>query len=571
MRLKLSLKFLLSTSCLMAMIEIAWADVLPGSAMPDTVGKYLQKKAQSNVEVLPPVVANTAPDTSPGVDNAKKINLILKKVILTGNHVYSTQELEKIYQSQLNKVITVADLFKITQAITNYYRNNGYIISRALLPPQHVKEGVVQINIIEGFIDKVDVTGQPKWSKCLLLGMAEQIKACKPLQISRMEHYLMVANEVPGVQTRAVLSPSKTKLGAADLNLNTQMKTVTGYLSYDNYGSRYIGPQQMTANLGFNSFAFSGDTLQLTSSKTPQGFELTFYDANYSFPFDDYGDRMSFGISEIVTHPAFILYATKIEGINKNYYASFSIPIIRERSSNLSLQFSFNYLDSSVTALDELPLYSDHLRNLGVNMSYNFADRFNGSNSFGLEMRQGLPIFGNTTQYDPATAETSRPGGRSDYTKFTTQFNHQQPIKWGLSFYTTLRAQFAHAPLLASEQFTFGGNQLGRGYDLAELIGDKGLAGGLELRYDVSLGRFLPDLQLYAFYDAAQIWSNLRVAGTAPQQSATSVGLGTRFTLTQSLSGNLFWAQPLTRYVAAEDQIGRGWRPRVFFSIVFSL
>src|SRR5690606_493539 len=114
------------------------------------------------------------------------------------------------------------------QDITNFYRNTGYILSRAILPPQHVKDGVVNVQIIEGFIDKVEVAGKPKNATCLVLGMGEQISKCPPLALSRMEKYLLLLNEVPGTQVRAVLSPSKSKAGAADLSLLTDVKTIGG-------------------------------------------------------------------------------------------------------------------------------------------------------------------------------------------------------------------------------------------------------------------------------------------------------------------------------------------------------
>jgi hemolysin activation/secretion protein len=125
---------------------------------------------------------------------------------------------------------------------------------------------------------------------------------------------------------------------------------------------------------------------------------------------------------------------------------------------------------------------------------------------------------------------------------------------------------------LSSEQFTFGGSQLGRGYDVAELIGDRGLAGSLELRYDWFPNKFkIQTLEFYAFYDAGVIW-NIEVNPTSPAKvSATSAGLGMRFYATKYISGNVMWAQPLTKQVAAEELIGDGWKPRVFFSVVAQL
>ncbi len=34
-----------------------------------------------------------------------------------------------------------------------------------------------------------------------------------------------------------------------------------GYMSYDNYGTRYIGPQQLTGNIDYSSLIASGDNV----------------------------------------------------------------------------------------------------------------------------------------------------------------------------------------------------------------------------------------------------------------------------------------------------------------------
>lgn len=545
-------------------------EVLPGSVLPEQVSKALSAEQPTQAQTLPAIVTPPKPEPAPGGEEAKKIKFVLNGIILDGNKVYSDAELSKLYQAKLHKTISVSELFEIVQSITNYYRNNGYIISRAILPPQHVKGGVVRIQIIEGFIGKVDVTGDPKGAKCLVLAFGKKIKECPPLFLSRMEKYLLLANEIPSTSTKAVLSPSKKTTGAADLSLNTANQFTTGYVSYDNYGTRYIGPQQLTANAGLNSAFTSGDAAQITVTKTPKGGELTYYDANYNAALTDEGTRILTGATRAHTHPLFVLRQAQIDGVNVNYYSTIQFPMIRTRESSLTLQASFNYLDSNVTSFSQ-QLYTDHIRPFGFGVTYNFADKYYGSNLIYADIRQGLPILGYTSNTNPQTALTSRPGGRGDFTKIDVQGSRLQAIRGPVSLYMAFRGQWAFNPLLASEQFTFGGSQLGRGYDVAEIIGDKGAAGTLELRYDWFVGRILQSLQLYIFYDVGEIWNFKNIGGTPRKVSGASTGLGTRFFFTKYVSGNLMWTQTLTKEVQAEQLIGDGRRPRVFFSIVASL
>lgn len=560
------------------------ADSLPGSVLPEQVSKSLSRRPTTQAQPVAPIQTPQPAAPSPLLAQAQKIKFQLNAIQLVGNHVFSTQELLPLYKDNLHKLISVADLFKIAQDITNYYRNNGYIISRAILPPQHVKNGVVRVEVIEGYLAKVDVTGNPKGAKSLIKGFGQKIVKSRPLQLSRMEYYLTLANEIPATEVKAVLSPSKNLPGAADLTLTSENHLLTGYVSYDNYGTLYIGPQQMTANLGLNSAISSGDVTQLTVTKTPRGNELTYTDINYNGAVDAEGRRWIFGVTRAHTHPLFILQPQEVDGVNLNYYTNIQFPIRRTRTETLSTQLSFNYLDSEVNNFGNQQLYTDHLRSLGFSTVYNFSDKWAGANLIAGEFRQGLPLFGYTTNTNPETAQTSRPGGRGDYSKFDITMSRLQAVKGPFSLYGFFKGQWAFNPLLASEQFTFGGNVLGRGYDVAEVIGDKGAAASLEARYDWAVEKFyIQAIQFYIFYDAGAMWNFKNIGGTPTKQTALSTGIGGRFYMTKWVSGNLMWAQPITKQVVALTETnevvvdgftinrGNGAAPRVFFSVVAQL
>jgi hemolysin activation/secretion protein len=135
-----------------------------------------------------------------------------------------------------------------------------------------------------------------------------------------------------------------------------------------------------------------------------------------------------------------------------------------------------------------------------------------------------------------------------------------------------LKGQYSFESLLAAEQYPYGGIDLGRGYDIAELLGDRAIAGTVEARYDISIQKIhLANLEFYAFYDFGKVWNLGFVSSLPLNQSATSTGVGARFYFNRYVSGNITWAQPLTKQVAAEELIGRGRLPRTFFSIVASL
>ncbi len=539
----------------------------PGSVNPGVMGNILSQQPPQMLRPLPAVKSEPEKSASTLGPEAEKIKFKLTKIIIEDNHVYSDEKLSSLFKDKLNTEISVAELQEIVQSITNYYRNNGYILSRAILPPQHVSEGVVHVRVLEGYIDKVKIVGSPKGARKILQTYGDKIAQSRPLQIKVMEHYLRLANEVPGLIVKAVLEPSKDQTGASDLNLTALEKTVNASLSYDNYGTLYIGPLQWTANVAFNSIMLSGDATRVSYVTTTQPQQLKFYDISYQMPLGSNGTTMAIGTNHSATQPGLDLEPLDIEGDAPTYYINLAYPVWRTREKDLTLDGGFTYLDSTVTSFG-FPLYVDHVRPVRFGGNYSFADRYRGSNLWSLHVEQGLNILGASQNGN----ETSRFDATGVFSKINAQIIRLQQITGRYSAFFTVTGQYAFNPLVSSEQFGFGGSQLGRGYDPAEIIGDRGFAGSIELRADYAPGWFLMQtLEPYVFYDAGVIWNIENVVGVPQKQSATSIGFGSRFVFTKNLTGNLMWGQPLTKTVAAEAIVGRGWQPRVFFQLVASI
>jgi hemolysin activation/secretion protein len=140
---------------------------LPSTVLPELNSNTLSTMPTANPRAETPAVKTQAPPSnSPLGAEAQKIKFKLTKIVLVDNTVFSADDLLPLYKDKLNKTISVAQLQEIVQSITSYYRNNGYILTRAILPPQKVtKAGIVKVQVIEGFIDHVNVVGTPKGAK----------------------------------------------------------------------------------------------------------------------------------------------------------------------------------------------------------------------------------------------------------------------------------------------------------------------------------------------------------------------------------------------------------------------
>jgi len=538
---------------------------LPGSVLPGVLSERLSERPASSP--VAPKTKNLSPEQTKqnfGAE-ANKIKFKLVKIILTGNKVYSTATIENLYKNNIGKEISVNALQDIVQNITNYYRNNGYILSRALLPPQKIQNGIVQIQIVEGFISQVRVVGSPWRATGILNVYGKKITESRPLQLSLLEHYLLMANNVPGAEVKSVLQPSKDTVGASDLDLVTNQKIFEGSIGYNNQGTRYIGPTQLNASLTANSMLMSGDSTRLTWTGTPaRPRQMKFYDASYGALLGSNGLHVTLGKNYSLTRAGYTLQSAGIQGSATTYYAGFSYPLIWTQDTKLSIDGGINYLDSTTTSFGNL-LYIDHLRTFSLGAYYSFPDKFKGQNIIDLTLKKGLPVAGATT--DTTSRLTSRFGGTGNFIKVITSLSRQQAIYGRFSVLATARGQYSPVPLLASEQFSFGGSNMGRAYDPAEIIGDRGISGLVQLNANFYPAKYISTIQPYIFYDEGVIWNIKNIRGTNKKDSAASAGLGVNFAINTHISGGVYIAQPLTRVVDALDRLGRGRRPRAFFSI----
>src|SRR5258708_13683858 len=124
-------------------------------------------------------------------------------------------------------------------------------------------------------------------------------------------------------------------------------------------------------------------------------------------------------------------------------------------------------------------------------------------------------------------------------------FRGYQAVWDGWSVKIGATGQIASGPLFTTQQFYLGGAAFGRGYGSAEISGDNGIAGSLELRFDQRLNfQYLTGYQLYSFVDAGAAWND--GFSYADGLALTSAGAGVRFFLGGDLQADIAVAFPFS-------------------------
>jgi hemolysin activation/secretion protein len=568
-KLALLLVFLITSLTLYVQSAKGAAPTIPASAGVERVKQdMIQPKKPRDLDTLEmEVVGRKKMLLSKDRKRVDAVKFKLSKVVVSGVTICKKDELLQFYKPYLNKNISLYDLQDIANAITAYYRNNGYVLSRAIIPAQKIVSGKAHIQVIEGYVGAIYIEGDVSKVRSQIEKYGKKIKQMRPLQVKKLERYVLLLNDIPGLVVKTVLSPAVAAVGAADLTFVVEQKRISGNIHYDNRGSRYMGPNEIIASASVADVIRAADNLLLRTMFTPFNNELRYLQLGYGCPLGISGLRINLNGDFTETNPGFTLRDFDLVGYNKSWGIRLEYPLLRTRTKNFWLHGKFDWMDSH-TDFIATPILRDHIRSVRFGVLYDFVDKWRGSNFINLEFSKGLSCLG-ASPLEPLTPLT-RYHGRSNYNKINMGVSRYQSLgtRWMLVASTSGQYSFKNK-LLSAEEFSFGGTQFGRAYDPSEIVGDSGVDGRLEMQVETYPGkRFLQQIQYYTFYEMGAVWNVGADFDQAYKDSAADSGVGLRANFNEHFYGNLEFAKPLTRKVDTQVIAGEGGRDwRFYFSL----
>lgn len=500
--------------------------------------------------------------------NADQIRFFLRGVRLSGNTAFDVADLEALYSDRVGQQISAADAFAMANAITAFYGQNGYPLSRAYIPAQEVDangRAVLRINIIEGFIDRVEFQGEVNDRRGILQAYVEKIKAERPITTSTLERYTLLMRDLAGLQAETVLKQSEDQTGASTLIIKTEQDPFSGNFTLDNRGTEAVGDIQGNVNLRFNNlFGYFG-RYELSYANANASDELHYLSTRIAYPIGQQGTELEFfgkfSRSQPGTQP---LRDIELKSESETLGFKISHPFIRSRQTNLRAHVTLEGLNSKSENISGIAT-DDSIRSLRAGLNYDFSDSHGGITQIIGELSQGISGLGANSNDDP---NNSRAEGRVDYTKLSFDLSYRPnlaawfPEAQRFRAQLSMMGQYTNDPLLSSEECGVGGSAYGSAYDSSEILGDRCLAGKIEVMYNAANSGPLTYLQPYANYAAGQVW-NLDSTASPSSESLASAALGVRFGLLDNLDGSLEIAKPLTRTPSNEGDNDA----RIFFSL----
>lgn len=463
---------------------------------------------------------------------------VLTSVTVDGVSAYPLKDLAPLYASYLAREITMDDLVKIAQAITDKYRADGYFLTRAIVPPQP-PGGHARIRVYEGYVGEVEVTGDAAPAlEAMLAGLTER----RPLRLTDLERRLTLAADLPGVQPRSRLEPFLEDPARHKLVVAAGLKRWSGSVYLDNRGAKSVGPVQANTRIARNSLLRSGDQLAISVLTVPDDpGEFVQGELSYGASLAS-GARMRAAVSASESRQGSTPLNNKVGTQSRAASLRVAQPLIRGRKQSLWAAVTVDGRHVEQVFRNN-GAYSDDLRVLRGSLQ---ADHGGGDSSISgyVQVSKGLEVLGATR--DAGTSH-SRYDADGDFWKVNFGASHYRDIGSRAGVYLAADGQWSPGALLLSEEFAPGGQPYGRAYNYAEISGDSGVAGLAELRYGFAPKKSaITFFQTYVFVDAAKVW-NKASAVSVPSAAFSSAGAGLRVTLHGRFTAKLEAARPLSR------------------------
>lgn len=501
---------------------------------PQTPAPSLQTQPASNAAL---------PESSP---------FLVKQLLITGSSMFPVGDLHRLVADQEGKALTLRQIGDLASRITAYYQSHGYQLTRAIIPAQTIREGVVVIQVIEAHYGKVELENQSAVRDSLLQSTLEPLRSGAVIDDSSLNRSLLLLSDIPGVGVAATLKPGN-QVATSDLTVAArQNPSAFANVSLDNYGNRYTDRERLSANVNVINPLHLGDVLSATVLSSGSG--MNYAHLAYEALLNGQGTRAGVSYSYLRYRLGGNIKDLDANGSATVGSAWIRHPLMRSRDANVYVQAQFDRkrLDDRIDVTD---LRSDRsLNNWVVGFNGDLRDDF-------LAGAVSLWSVGLTSGKVVLDEVNNDAQARSGFSKFNINLSRLQGLVPNNALYVNVGAQWSDVNLDSAEKMTVGGPFSVRAYDIGALSGDTGYVGTVELRHDLGTGP-LGFWQAIAFVDSAYVRVNRHSFGDADNSGSLSgAGVGLNWQGPDQWQGSFSVANRLGNApsLVADQSSARGW------------
>jgi hemolysin activation/secretion protein len=467
------------------------------------------------------------------------------EIEVTGSTVFTPEELQAITQPLEGRSVTLQELKEAAQSITRKYLERGYLTSRAIVPEQEIKDGIVKIRVIEGSIADIQIDGNTRISDNYIRKRLES-GTDTPVRVDNIEGQLQLLQASPLFDNiEANLQPAA---GEGQSSLIVEVDEANPFLigaDINNYQTPDTGATTAGITLGYLNLTGNGDSITAYFNHALDAASWTL-DASYSLPVNAKDGtlqlRTNIERNEIVGDFAVL----DLDGNSELYEVSFRQPLIRSLREEFALSFGFTFQESRNIAQGIILPGTQRTSVIKFGQDYTNRDP-QGVWALRSQFNLGVGIFNATTSDNEDEAD-------GVFFSWLGQIQRLQRFSKDNLLIVQADLQFTPDNLLPSQEFVIGGVYSVRGYRQNARFGDNGFRFSLEDR--ITLARNKDDnplFQVAPFAELGVVWNNS--APDPDQNFLAGIGLGLLWQPIPNLNIRLDYAPPLVNIGKISDSL----------------
>ena len=421
----------------------------------DTLQYYrLGEKVESKPSAEDTVTDKTTQAPEPARNDTARV--FISRIAVDASDILTAEEIQAITAPYENREISIAQLHEVVRKINEVYTSRNYITAKALLPPQTIKDGVVRIQLVEGRLGELLLSGNQYTRDSFFLDRLNLLNG-DLVRLDSLEQQLTYFNMLNDVRLRAELKPG-TVFGTTDIVIIAQEPANEQVVFFsDNAGGKTTGQYRYGFTWTNRSLTGNRDTLSLMPVWSKGTFAGSF---SYSVPVNNGRLAISHNRNriDILSGP----YAhLNVEGYSTDTGLSYTWPQSVRAGFKTEHSLELHAKDSE-TLFDGTKLVDTAVKTA----VYGYTLQAN-SNTKAVYVRHDI-----TRGY-----ADSGQSQHNHFIKYSMSAVRQQALADGVILTLRLSGQLTPDKNLPTvEQFSLGGMSSVRGYANGLLMGDKGYA-----------------------------------------------------------------------------------------------
>ena len=524
----------------------------------------------------PPAAQAGAAPASEG----EQLRFDVMEYVVRGNSVLAAADIQTVLMPFAGFDKTVPDVEAARAALEKAYRDRGYATIVVEVPQQDVSSGVLELNVTEGRVGRVRVTGADFVLPSEVKGALPSLKPGAVPNVPVLQQELSSAN----ARTTRSITP-EFKAGAApgtvDIDLAVEDRRPWGAsVELSDQYNRSTERLRLSASVNYDNLWQAGHSANLFFQTAPQDFnQVQVISGSYFAPLG-YSRSSLLGYVVNSNTDVATVGGLTVLGNGLTVGARFMRTLGGSPEGTVqSLLFGVDYKDyldqiglidpeTGETLTFDTPVkylpFTAQYRWLGGNvrrnseftigMTFAFEGVVGKQSQFGGQPDN--PLTPNINEYGPG----KRAGAEASFMYLHGSGSYNRQLAKGFDFRLAVDWQLAPAPLISNEQFVLGGVGSIRGYREAEALGDSGARVSAEVGYKVPLGNGI-DWRVAAFVEGGYAWIENPLPEEETKFILGSAGLTTKFDLYKYLYGQFdlayqFDADPTKSGQPVQDDLG---------------